>query len=58
MVHTADVVEEETFVEEVEQLDGGLVDGDAGTAGIEQCHVQHGDVVAGVFSKKFKRTSH
>ena len=51
VVHTADVVEEETFVEEVEQLDGGLVDGDAGTASVEQCHVQHGDVVAGVFSK-------
>ena len=52
VVDTADVVEEESFVEEVEKLYCGLVDGDAGTAGVEQRHVEHGNVVTRVLSTK------
>ena len=53
-----DVVEKEAFVEQVEQLYGRLMDHDPGTAGVEQCHIQHGHVVTRVLPVDSSNLSH
>ena len=58
VLHAHNVIEKEAFVEQVEELDRGLVDQDAGTAGVEQGDIQHGHVVTRVLPVSSGKFSH